>query len=222
MSTNETARVMNQVATGATPAETPLHHAELKAMARFHADDAAGVWLNERSLTGQLVLRLKGDLAAASTAVEAVLGIKLPERLQFTGDPTRYDARSLAWISPDQWRLCCPVDEAYELEVQLRNALTPVNGLSHAVVNNTGGFSVIDIAGPNALDVLKKSTGYDVRSDRFPVGKAVGTTFAKTTVTLLRTSDDTWQLWVRRSFADYLWLWLQNASIEYGLRILED
>ncbi|OUC50154.1 hypothetical protein B7939_13495, partial [Eggerthia catenaformis] len=30
---------------------------------------------------------------------------------------------------------------------------------------------------------------------------------------------DTWELVVRRSFADYFWLWLQDASAEYGLQV---
>jgi len=47
----------------------------------------------------------------------------------------------------------------------------------------------------------------------------VGTTFGKSSVQLMRTGDDNWHIIVRRSFADYLWLWIQNAAREYGLKI---
>ncbi|TNF08513.1 MAG: sarcosine oxidase subunit gamma, partial [Pseudomonadales bacterium] len=30
---------------------------------------------------------------------------------------------------------------------------------------------------------------------------------------------DTWELVIRRSFADYFWLWLQDACAEYGLAV---
>jgi sarcosine oxidase subunit gamma len=33
------------------------------------------------------------------------------------------------------------------------------------------------------------------------------------------TGEDTWELLIRRSFADYWWMWLQDAAAEYGLGI---
>ncbi|WP_221034623.1 sarcosine oxidase subunit gamma family protein, partial [Pseudomonas syringae] len=53
----------------------------------------------------------------------------------------------------------------------------------------------------------------------FPVGKAVGTVFAKSQLVIRHTAEDTWELVIRRSFSDYWWLWLQDASAEYGLSI---
>jgi len=32
-----------------------------------------------------------------------------------------------------------------------------------------------------------------------------------------RTGEQQWELVIRRSFADYVWLWLQDACAEYGL-----
>ncbi len=61
--------------------------------------------------------------------------------------------------------------------------------------------------------------GYDVHPSNFPVGKAVGSIFAKSQCVIRHTGEDTWELVVRRSFADYFWLWLQDASAEYGLQV---
>src|SRR3990167_7266611 len=68
-------------------------------------------------------------------------------------------------------------------------------------------------------EVLMKSTSYDVHPSNFPVGKAVGTHFAKSQLVIRHTGEDTWELLIRRSFSDYFWLWLQDASAEYGLAI---
>jgi len=144
--------------------ETPLHHAELQALAQQSAAADAGVTLNERRLTGQLVLRVRGDLDVASTAIESVVGLGLPDRLRFSGNPCSYAERSMAWLSPDEWRLCCPADEAFALENALRDKLAPLAGVSIAVVNNTGGFTLLDVAGKNATELLQKSTGYDIRN----------------------------------------------------------
>ena len=70
------------------------------------------------------------------------------------------------------------------------------------------------------IDLMKKSTGYDIHIDNFPVGKVVGTTFAKAGAHILRVSEDKFQLVVRRSFSDYIWLWIQQGSQEYGLTIV--
>ncbi len=222
MNSNELSVVMNQVASDAELAQTPLHHAQLEQLAAHTQTDDAGILLGERGLTGQLVLRIRGDLADASRAVESVLGLSLPDRLSFHGDPTDANGCALTWLSPDEWRLCCPIDRAFELEKALRNELSTIPGVTHAIVNNSGGFTLIDLSGRDALNLLKKSTGYDVRPHRFPIGKAVGTTFAKTSITLLRVGENQWQIWARRSFADYLWLWLQPTSRDYGLHILKE
>ena len=71
----------------------------------------------------------------------------------------------------------------------------------------------------NGRDVLMKSTSYDVHPDNFPVGKAVGTVFAKSQLVIRHTAEDTWELLIRRSFSDYWWLWLQDASAEFGLSV---
>jgi len=49
----------------------------------------------------------------------------------------------------------------------------------------------------------------------FPVGKAVTTVLAKTQALCIRVDDAEWHLIVRRSFADYAWDWLCDASAEY-------
>ena len=80
----------------------------------------------------------------------------------------------------------------------------------------------MELSGSDARSVLMKSTGYDTHPDHFGVGKVVNTTFAKAQVTMrvveLSESDARYELVVRRSFSDYLWLWLQRAGAEYGMQ----
>jgi len=67
--------------------------------------------------------------------------------------------------------------------------------------------------------VLSKAPSNDGHPNGFPVGKAVGTVFAKSQLMIRHTAEDTWELLIRRSFSDYWWLWLQDASAEYGLSV---
>ena len=88
----------------------------------------------------------------------------------------------------------------------------------HALLG--GGQTLVELKGPKVREVLMKSTSYDVHPSNFPVGKAVGTVFAKSQLVIRRTGEDTWELLIRRSFSDYWWLWLQDASAEFGLSVV--
>uniref|UniRef100_UPI0015551FFD sarcosine oxidase subunit gamma n=1 Tax=Pseudomonas tumuqii TaxID=2715755 RepID=UPI0015551FFD len=123
---------------------------------------------------------------------------------------------SLQWLGPDEWLLIVPSGSEFAVEQKLRAAL---DGQHVAVVNVSGGQTLLELSGPKVREMLMKSSIYDVHPSNFPVGKAVGTMFAKSQLVIRHTGEDTWELVVRRSFADYIWLWLQDASAEYGLAI---
>nr|WP_314874573.1 sarcosine oxidase subunit gamma family protein [uncultured Pseudomonas sp.] len=192
-------------------AQTPLHHADLASLVGKGRNNA-GVTLREKKLLGHLTLRGDGHDPAFASGVHKALGLELPVALTVVakGDT------SLQWVGPDEWLLIVPGGQEFEVEQQLREALA---GLHIQVVNVSGGQTLLELQGANVRDVLMKSTSYDVHPNNFPVGKAVGTVFAKSQLVIRRTGEDTWELVIRRSFADYWWMWLQDASAEYGLSI---
>ncbi len=75
--------------------------------------------------------------------------------------------------------------------------------------------------GERVLDLLMKSTPIDVHLSQFPIGKVVSTVFAKAGGSLRRIDTNCFELLLRRSFADYIWLWIQDASKEFGLSVEE-
>ncbi len=124
---------------------------------------------------------------------------------------------SLQWLGPDEWLLIVPGGEEFAVEQRLREALG--EELHYSVINVSGGQTLLELEGAKVREVLMKSTGYDVHPSNFPVGKAVGTNFAKSQLVIRHTGEHTWELVVRRSFSDYIWLWLQDACAEYGLQV---
>ncbi len=201
--------VMDQLPSGDIAAESPLHHVD-STVPTFTLKPA-GVHLWEDALKGHLVLRGDAEDPAFQRGVEAALGMALPERLH----SVQQDSLSLRWVAPDEWLLVCPGDRAAALEIQLRRHLSG----HFAVVNVSGGQTLIRLAGPDAAMVLKKSCSYDLHERNFPTGKVVTTVLAKTQATLCKIAADQWELVVRRSFADYAWRWLVDASAEYGLTV---
>ena len=81
-----------------------------------------------------------------------------------------------------------------------------------AIVDVTGGQTLLELSGERAETILKKSTIYDVHESNFPIGKVVTTKFAQSQIIMTRISADGFQLIVRRSFSDYIWQWMVDAG----------
>jgi sarcosine oxidase subunit gamma len=193
-------------------AESPLFHAGLHELAG-KGKSTAGISLREKKLLGHLTLRGDGHDPAFAGAVHKATGLELPGALALV---SRGES-SLQWMGPDEWLLIVPSGEEFAAEQGLHAELADQH---HQVVNVSGGQTILELSGPKVREMLMKSSIYDVHPRNFPVGKAVGTMMAKSQLVIRRTGEETWELLVRRSFSDYYWLWLQDASREYGLAVL--
>jgi heterotetrameric sarcosine oxidase gamma subunit len=70
--------------------------------------------------------------------------------------------------------------------------------------------------------VLKKSSVYDFGAwpdANTNAGRCAQTTFAKATAVVANKADGSYDLIIRRSFADYIAQWLLDAGQEFGCRI---
>ncbi|WJY16115.1 sarcosine oxidase subunit gamma family protein [Pectobacteriaceae bacterium CE90] len=201
--------VMNQWAPGVVRAESPLHHAEFGKLATSSPREG-GVQLRELGLLGHLILRGAQSNQSFMQGCIEVLGLPLPIQALTSAEDGDISVR---WLSPDEWLVVLPLDQAFPVEKALRTAIKG----HFSVVNVSGGQTILTLSGKNAVDVLKKSTVLDFHPTTFPVGKVAGSVFAKSNALIRRTGEERWELIIRRSFADYIWLWLQDASHEYGL-----
>lgn len=221
MSTNTPVAVMDQMTqnlAGERTVQSALAHALSEApegsRPAYENTPGSSVTLEEAPVTGLLVLRAGRSASVLSDAMNMQLKMTLPDRLQ----SQQTNRCCIRWMSPDEWLLSCPLDECYAIEQALRAAV-PAEQLV-AIVNVSGGYSVLRLSGSDAVNVLKKSMAYDIHPDHFSIGKVVNTTMAKTQVTLRALPEQAYELVVRRSYADYAWLWLQRAGSEYGLQTL--
>ena len=206
-----TANVYQQRPDSGAKAESSLHQANLAGLIGKGRKNP-GVTVREKKLLGHLTLRGDAKDPAFAEGVHKALGLELPVALSLVAK----EDTSLQWMGPDEWLLIVPGGQEFAVEHALRAALT---GLHISVVNVSGGQQLLELSGPKVREVLMKSTSYDVHPDNFPVGKAVGTVFAKSQLVIRHTAEDTWELLIRRSFSDYWWLWLQDAAAEYGLNV---
>jgi sarcosine oxidase subunit gamma len=88
------------------------------------------------------------------------------------------------------------------------------------VVDVSDSRAVITLSGPRALDVLAKGCPLDLHPRVFSPGRCAQSLLAKAHVLLHRVDDaPTFEIYVHRSFADYLWTWLEDAAAEYGMAV---
>jgi sarcosine oxidase subunit gamma len=170
------------------------------------------VVVRERAFLGHLILRGNAGNAGFRSGVEQALGVALPDAAGMVLTSEGGDV-SIQWISPDEWLIIVPGGQEFGAEGRLREHFEG----HFAVMNVSGAQTVLELSGPAVREVLMKSTPYDVHPAVFPVGKGVSTVFAKGTAIIRRVADERWELVIRRSFADYLYRWVLDASEEFGV-----
>ena len=183
------------------------------------APDDAGVRLAEKTLPVAVNLRGSAADAAFADAVRDVLGLGLPTTPNTVS--TSADL-ALLWLGPDEWLAvrhgAAPGAEA-QLAAKLRGALDSL----HAAVTEVGeSLACIAVAGPRARDVIAKGCPLDLHPRVFGgTGHCAQSHLAKAAVTLHQVGDaPAFELYVRRSFSDYLWRWLEDAAREYGVAVV--
>jgi heterotetrameric sarcosine oxidase gamma subunit len=182
----------------------------------FNAEAEFGLVLKEMPAQTHLNLRGDSDNPMFCGAVAEATAVTLPT------EPGQYQSNgetSIYWLGPNEWLLVSQLDAA-NLEASLRQSLP-----GHiAVVDVSGGQTLVNLRGNKiAMDtVLKKSSVYDFAAwpeAQASSGRCVQTTFASASALFSNRPDGSFDLVIRRSFADYVAQWLLDAGQEFGCRI---
>ena len=191
--------------------ESPLARFDLAARAMKARGDA-GVVVRERALLGHLDLRGDTRDPRFAAAIRGVVGVA-PPIAPNTVDEAQ--GNTVYWLGPDEWLLVTAGERSAVLEGELRAALT---GVRAAVTDVSGGQTVVMLRGGNVRELLAKGCPLDLHPRVFGVGRCAQSHLAKAPI-LIRQLDrePSFEIVVRRSFADYFALWLADAAAEYGL-----
>ena len=176
-----------------------------------------GIRLSERAL-GKIDLRGQPSERAFMSGVGRVLDLLLPTEPNIAATKNRVTA---LWLGPDQWLLVCPADDSALFINSLREALAD----SHcAITDVSDGRAALCLEGPSAREVLAKGCPLDLHPKAFPPGSCAQTLLGKADVLLHLRADEpaegaSFDLYVGRSFAQYLWAWVEDAGREYGVQV---
>ena len=162
-------------------------------------------------LPPRTAVNLRGEATSELRSIVAELaGCGLPLRPL---DAAAKGSMAALWLGPDEWLITGPADGVAltaKLQRAFRGKFVTATDVSHAL-------AVIRLAGPNAADVLSKGCGLDLHPRVFKPGTVAGTLLARASVTLHQVAVSTYHLYIRRSYVDYLWRWLEDAGREFGV-----
>jgi len=150
----------------------------------------------------------RGDDDAVAAAGRA-FGVELPTtacRATTEGD------RSALWLGPDEWLILAPESAGEAIQQAIAAGLGDIPHALVAVGHRNGG---LEISGPAAATVLNGGCPLDLDPEAFPVGMCTRTILAKAEIVLWRTGPEVFHIEVWRSFASYVWLYLDEARREF-------
>jgi sarcosine oxidase subunit gamma len=197
----------------AAMSESPLVRFSLTARAANAAGDA-GIYACEHAFLGHINLRGDSQDPRFVAGVRDALGVVPPAR---PNTVTEAEGNTVYWLGPDEWLIVTPGERRAAIENGLRSAL---KGLWIAVTDVSGGQTVVVVHGDQVRQLLAKGCPLDLHPRAFDIGQCAQTHLAKAPI-LIRHLDrrSHFEIIVRRSFADYFWLWLEDAAAEYGLAV---
>ncbi len=175
--------------------------------------EAGAVRIAERPFLGKFILR--ADAQAASDRLRAALGLGLPSEPLMSASQGDI---SFLWLGPDEWMLVTAQAEAKERASTARGVLV---GVHHQLADVSDYYTIIEVAGPRARELLMKLTTLDVHPRVFRGGMVAGSMFGRANAFLwlpLAARDaNAFNLFVRWSMADYLWCLIADAGREWGV-----
>ena len=180
-----------------------------------HHDPSRGVEMCELAFRGHINLRGDSGDEAFQAGVESVIGVRVPIEPNIVA---RSGENAIAWLGPDEWLVFSPPESREEMATKLTDALASL----HASVNDiSSGQTIIRLRGTRARDLLSKGCPVDLHPRVFGPAQCAQSHIAKSNALIIQVDEEpTYDIVVRRSFADYLARWLFHSGMEYDIAVV--
>ena len=162
--------------------------------------------LIEAPLNGKINLRGNAHNATFIKSVERALGLTLPP---MANTVTRSADTVVFWLGPDEWLVHLPLERVDETISTLRDTL---DGQAAAITEVSDYFSVLELSGPQAREIIASASPFDTRAKHFKPGQCTQTRFGHASI-LLWLLEDTpaFGLQIRWSYAQYVYDYLTQS-----------
>jgi sarcosine oxidase, subunit gamma len=159
----------------------------------------AGLRADPTSDAGERLGALTGGLPAAS------------------GDVSRSGDTAVLWLGPAEFLLVAPAESHESLGGSLPGTLIEALGEGEGqVVDLSANRTTLELSGPRARAVLEKGCALDLHPRVLRPGTALSTEIGGIPALLWKTADETYRIFPRASFAEFLGRWLLDAMREFA------
>lgn len=124
---------------------------------------------------------------------------------------------SVLWLGPSEFLVVAPTEAHESLGGDLIQALRDaLGGDAGQVVDLSANRTTFELTGPRARAVLEKGCSLDLHPRVFKAGTAFSTEIANIPAVLWKTGEESFRIFPRASFAEFLGRWLLDAMREYA------
>ena len=168
--------------------------------------------LSVKEISPIVKLNLRGKTREFFTSIGKNLNIILPTEANTT---SASDKLTSIWLSPDEWMIVSNealINEAnkYELEELLFNSISK-NNLG-SVTNVSDQFVLLEFEGKNIYELFASGSPFNFNNFKEKKGSSTQTLLNHIDVIIHNKSDNLVNLFVRRSFSQHLWSWINDSA----------
>jgi sarcosine oxidase subunit gamma len=190
--------------------------AHMGLVGRAAAGSRLGAGVSMCEAAHRTIVNIRGTAAdpAFASAVRTAAGVALPSAANTVASA---GGRQILWLGPNEWWVTGPDGEADALVERLREAFV---GQHAAACDVSESRAILALKGGRARDVLMRGVSLDLHPRAFRVGQCAQTGLSRANA-LLHLVDDapTYEIYVLKSFSDYLWRWLEKVAADFNLAV---
>ena len=168
--------------------------------------------LQMKEIKPVMKLIIRGKKREFISAVGKSLNILLPTEANTS---TQSDKLTALWLSPDEWMIFSnePVDEEtnnYETEELLNKNISKLN--LGAITDVTDQFVMINLKGSKIYELFQTGSPFNFNDFQNKKGAVAQTILTKIDIIIHNQDKNTVNLFVRRSFSQHLFSWMNDAA----------
>ncbi len=168
--------------------------------------------ISVKEISPVMKINLRGKKREFLTNVGKNLNMILPTEANTS---TTSDKLTAIWLSPDEWmivsnELVNKDTNNYELKEILFNSISKTT--LGAVVDVTDQFVQLEIKGENIYEIFSAGSPFNFNEFKEKKGSTTQTVLNHVDVILHHKEENVVNLFVRRSFAQHLWDWIEDSS----------
>ena len=168
--------------------------------------------LSIREISPIMKLNLRGKKREFFTTVGKNLNMILPTEANTS---TTSDKLTAIWLSPDEWmivsnELVNKDTDKYELNEILFNSISKTN--LGAVIDVTDQFVQLELKGKNIYKIFSAGCPFNFNEFKEKKGSTTQTVLNHIDVILQHKEENVVNIFVRRSFAEHLWSWIEDSA----------